>query len=487
MSNLLSSVRAVMSDNVVGKLASIVGSNSAVTKTALTSMLPSLMKGIISKGSSQTGASSLLSMIKDHDLGSGTLSNLSSSLGGGDSSKSFMDKGAKLNEAIFGSDLSKVATPQGMNAGASSKLMNLATPILMSTIGKVVKTDNLDAKGLQAYLGSQKMKVVDHASTRKTATTTATATSDRVQKSGGSIMRWLIPLFFLLAAGWFFTQYLGDKKAAADTEVEATTATERTMRNKVSTTTATHTHSDGTVHQGAAHEGSHTTGTVAGAAKDAANSAAGAVAGAAGAVAGAAGAVTGGAAGLTVDADGNLLKDGKLFMKAGEFSIKDGEYFDKDGKSLGLLQKVGKAIGDAGKAVGGAVGDAGKAVGGAVAGAAGKTADAFKDVFGGMFKKKASGTSVAAYSLSDIVFDSESHKITTFSKNEVMGLAAALKATPEAKIKVQVSSSDGGDKKVTKKRAQVVHDMLVTLGVADKQISAEGMGAGDGKVNIVIE
>ncbi len=486
MSNLLNSVKAVMSDNVVDKLASLVGSNSAVTKTALTSMLPSLMKGIISKGSSQTGASSLLSMIKDHDLGSGTLSNLSSSLGGGDSSKSFMDKGAKLNEAIFGSDLSKVTTPQGMDAGASSKLMNLATPILMGSIGKVVKTDNLDAKGLQSYLGSQKMKVVDHASARQTATSATTATSDRVQKSGGSIMRWLIPLFFLLAAGWFFTQYLGDKKAA-DTQAEATTATEQKMRNNVSTSTATHTHSDGTVHKGAAHEGSHKTGTVAGAAKDAANSAAGAVAGAAGTVAGAAGAVAGGAAGLTVDADGNLLKDGKLFLKAGEFSVKDGEYFDKDGKSLGLLQKVGKAIGDAGKAVGGAVGDAGKAVGGAVAGAAGKTADAFKDVFGGMFKKKASGTAVAAYSLSDIVFDSESHKITTFSKNEVMGLAAALKATPDAKIKVQVSSSDGGDKKVTKQRAQVVHDMLVTLGVADKQISAEGMGAGDGKVNIVIE
>ena len=68
-----------------------------------------------------------------------------------------------------------------------------------------------------------------------------------------------------------------------------------------------------------------------------------------------------------------------------------------------------------------------------------------------------------------------------------MGLAEALKSTPDAKIKVQVSSADGGNKKVTKMRAQVVHDMLVTLGVADKQISAEGLGEGDGKVSIVIE
>jgi len=485
MSNLLSTVQSVMSGNVVGKLSSLLGSNSSVTQSALSTMLPSLMKGIISKGSSQTGASALLGMLKDHDLGAGTLNNLSSSLGGGDASSSFMDKGAKLNEAIFGDDLKNVAVPKGLNAGSSSKLMNLATPILMGSLGKVVKSENLDAKGLQSYLDSQKMKVVDHTATRSTASAATAATREtgaQVQKSGGGIMRWLIPLFLLLGAGWFFTQYLAGNDGMTEKTAETATAAKTTA---TTSTKATHTHADGTVHEGHSHSGD-----AAGTVTDAAGKAGNAIKGAAGAVAGAAGDAANaasGAAGLTLDKAGNLMKDGKIFLKSGEFSVKDGEYFDKDGKSLGFLSKVGKAIGDAGKAVGGAVGDAGKAVGGAVAGAAGKTADAFKDVFGGMFKKKASGTAVAAYGLSDIVFDSESHKITSFSKNEVMGLASALKATPDAKIKVQVSSSDGADKGVTKKRAQVVHDMLVTLGVADKQISAEGMGAGDGKVNIVIE
>lgn len=471
MTNLLNTVRGVLSDNVMGKIASLIGSNSGVTKTAMTTMLPSLMKGIISKGSSTAGAGDLINLIKNNNLGEGTLNNLSSSLGGGNASNAMMDTGAKLNEAIFGKDGGNISAA-GLNAGESSKLRNIATPILMGTLGKVVKKENLDANGLQSYLKKQGMDVVKDtkAATHATAERRTTATAER--KSGGGIMKWLIPLFLLLGAGWFFTQYMNgndgmmEKEATADTETKAATSTQ-----------ATHTHADGTTHAGHSHGDATSTATDAAgsvmdkagaAAKDAAGAAAGAVTGAAG--------DAGAAVGLSLDSDGNLLKDGKMFLEKGKFTVKDGEYFSADGKSLGFIGKVGKAIGDAGKAVGGAV-----------AGAAGKTADAFKDVFGGMFKKKKSGEAVAAYTLSQIVFDPESNRITDFSKNEVQGLAEALKATPDAKIKVQVSSADGADKGVTKDRAKVVHDMLVTLGVADKQIDAEGMGAGDGKVNIVIE
>lgn len=477
MSNLLSSVRGLLSDNVVGKIATVIGSNNSLTKTALSKVLPSIMSGIANKGATSQGASSLLNMIKSHGMGAGTLNNLTSSLGGGGGTDSLLSKGGKLNDALFGDDLKGMLGSSGLDSGSASKLMNIATPIAMGSLGKVVSDKNLDAAGLQSYLKSQSMNVVDSGSTHKTTTTEKTATAERAvqTKSGGSIMRWLIPLFFLLGAGWFFTQYLNDKNAATTEAVETTTTA---VTNKA-TKAATHTHADGTTHAGHSHDAP----TSAGGAKDAIKGAAGAAAGAVGdaAKSGAAG------MGLSVDDAGNLVRDGKILLKKGEFSVKDGEYYGADGKKLNFLEKVGKAVGDAGKAVGGAVGDAGKAVGGAVAGAAGKTADAFKDVFGGMFKKKKDGGAVAAYGLSDIVFDAESHKITSFSKNEVMGLASALKASPDAKVKVQVSSADGMDKKTTKMRAQVVHDMLVTLGVADKQISAEGLGAGDGKVSILVE
>ena len=479
MFNLLNSVQSLLSDNIVGKIATVIGSNSTVTKAALGKLLPSIMQGISRKGSTAEGASSLLNMFKKHDLGSGTLNNLTSSLSGGGATDSLMSKGSKLNDALFGDSVKDMIGNSGLDSGAASKLMNLATPIAMGALGKQVASSNLDAAGLSSMLKSQSMKVVDSTTSKATATR-ENVTRQTANKSGGGMMRWLIPLFLLLAAAWFFTQYLADKKAADGAEKtemadKGTKAATHTHSDGTVHKGASHTHSDGTVHKGASH--THSDGTVHkgathgddmskdGMKKDMEGKAM------------ESGSEIASRMGITVDAAGNLVdKNGKILYNKGEFSVKDGEYFDADGNKLNLLQKISKAMGDAGKAVGGAV-----------SGAAEKTADAFKDVFGGMFKKKMGGEAVAAYGLSDIVFDSDSHKITSFSKNEVMGLAEALKSTPDAKIKVQVSSADGGNKKVTKMRAQVVHDMLVTLGVADKQISAEGLGEGDGKVSIVIE
>ena len=465
MTNLFSVAKGVLSGNVVGKIASLIGSNASVTQTALTSMLPSMLKGLISTGSTKEGAGKLLDMIKSNDLGEGTLNNLSSSLEGGNSS-SFMDMGSKLNDSLFGNKLADMAKAPGLNAGASSKLMNLASPILLGSLGKVVKNNNLDASGLQSYLSNQKLdNVLGAATSAATRTTAATETA----KSGGGFLKWLIPLLLLAGGGWFLMQQMGGKDGGDKAEGVAMEKKEKKkMRDHKKGEKHTHTHADGTVHKGKHHhdgDGMKKDGMKKeGMAKDGMKKAGDMAKDKMAAV-----------AGLSLDADGNLMRDGKMFLKSGEFTVKDGEYFDADGKSLGFLAKVGQAIGDAGKAVGGAV-----------AGAAGQTADAFKDLFGGMFKKKAEGGSVSNYSLNDIVFDPESNRITSFSKNEVEGLASALKSMPDSKITVQVSAADGAKKGVTKARAKVVHDMLVTLGVPDKQIDAKGMGEGDGKVAIVI-
>ena len=480
MSNLLNTVKGLMTDGMIGKLSSLIGSNASMTQSAMTRILPSLMGGIIKKGTSAGGASSLLNMIKDHNRGGSTVSNLGNLIGGGKETDGFLSAGSKLNESIFGSALSGISKTSGLSGDSSSKLMNAATPLLMGSLGKVVEDKNLDAAGLEKYLEGQKSFATG-------AISSAKATAGRevpTRSGGGSIMRWLIPLFLLLSAAWFFLQHKNDSAAATADK------TSENVAQTASTTKATHTHADGTVHEGHSHgsEG-HSHGSEG---HSHGGSTTSTTAGAAGAQ------IAGNATGMFVDEAGNLIKDGKLLLKKGEFTVKDGEFFDASGKSVGFLKKVGQAIGDAGKAVGGAVGDAGKAVGdagkavgGAVGDAAESTADFFKDTFGGMFKKKASGGSVAAYSLSKIQFDKESHKITSFSKNEVMGLASALKAYPDSKIQVQVNTNDGsddkGNEKLSKIRAEVVHDMLVTLGVSDKQISFKGAGSGAEKVAITVE
>lgn len=117
-----------------------------------------------------------------------------------------------------------------------------------------------------------------------------------------------------------------------------------------------------------------------------------------------------------------------------------------------------------------------------------------KALFGDMIMKKSNRTS---YALSNIAFNKEDHMISNFSKAEVMGLAGALKENINGKIEVQVYTNDGMNAKesnsLSDTRANVIRDMLVTLGVDKKQISAKGMGTEDavkakaGKVDIVIK
>ncbi len=450
MANLLGAFKGMMTDGVISKISSLIGSNSSMTKAALGSLGPSMLKGIIDKGSTVSGAQSLLDTIKGSSISESKFGNLSSLLD--NDSGDLMSAGAKMSDSLFGSSAKSMTSGLGIGGDSSSKLMSLATPLFMNALGGIVKKDNLDAAGLKNYLGSQKSHILQ-------ATKTATTQHATRERSGGGMMKWLIPLFLFLAAAWFFMQHLNEDKTAEGTTVTTTeTATSSTADNTIKTASET-TASTGTITNSGS-TGEATTSTTTNTTETSSGPA------------------------YSVDADGNLINaEGNIIYKKGEFTIENGAYLDAEGKKIGFMKKVGNAIGDAAGAVGGAVGDAAGAVGGAVGDVASKTADAFKDVFGGMFKKKTSGEAVATYGLNNIEFD-ENNKVVNFSKNEVLGLAAALKAYPDSKIKVQVS---GADKKTSKTRAKIVHDWLVTLGIADKQVSAEGLEEGADNVSIVVE
>jgi len=188
-----------------------------------------------------------------------------------------------------------------------------------------------------------------------------------------------------------------------------------------------------------------------------------------------------------VDDKGDLLdKKGKVVKKKGEFKLEGGYYVDGDGEII--KRKIDKTKEKINKAV-----DKTKE---AVSDAASKTKDGVKSTFKELFNTKAIGT---AYTLPAITFDEKSHRITGMSKVEVEGLADALKEHPDSRIQVQVHTADGKDrmesKKISKLRAKVVKDMLIALGVNEKQISSKGMGlttedakkAVANKVEVVVE
>lgn len=188
-----------------------------------------------------------------------------------------------------------------------------------------------------------------------------------------------------------------------------------------------------------------------------------------------------------VDDKGDLLdKKGDVVKKKGEFKLEGGYYVDNEGEIIKrkidkTKEKINKAVDKTKDAVGNA---------------ADKTKDGVKSTFKELFNTRAVGTT---YTLSEITFDKTSHKITNMSKEEVEGLAEALKEHPDNRIQVQVHTADGKDraesKQISRLRAEVVKSMMVALGVSENQISSKGMGlqaqeaqkAVDNKVEIVVE
>lgn len=163
------------------------------------------------------------------------------------------------------------------------------------------------------------------------------------------------------------------------------------------------------------------------------------------------------------EATGNLVdENGKVILEKGKFEQDEEGYFvnKETGKRIGFFKKVGQAI----------------------AKAAGATADALKNTFSALFKKKKSGEEVTAYTLSDLEFNTDPTKpnlIKKYSVAEVQGLANALKEDKDAKIEVHAYTADGNNKSLSQKRADLITQQLTTLGVSKKQISAKGMGDKD--------
>jgi outer membrane protein OmpA-like peptidoglycan-associated protein len=501
-STLLKSVSGLFNDDMVGLLANVIGEKKSAIPSALSSFIPAILRGIIHKGESVSGAGSLLDLIKEGSYGENTLNNMGDLLGGGNKTTSLIEAGGKLLSSVFGDKqnflLDTLTDLIGFKRSGTSSLLGLLTPFIFGQLGKLVNRNKLDASGLREYLQSEKDDVVAALPANLSkglgfATAAAPfkikSENDRdtaAATGGNGWWKWLLLALLGLVLIWFLTQ---KGCGAKDTEgSHSLNDTEMTSGDDKDAKEADHDTKkmDGIDANVATKFNINDNG-------DIVNEAGSVIYKAGTFFVDAGGNIIDGAGNIlikvgqlpasainklkamdkdvktvldpntifTIDADGNIVDaDGKILYKATDYKIENGYYVDKDGNKIArILGKVKEAI----------------------VNAAEKTADAFSDLFSKMIKKEANATT--NYTLSKLEFNPESHRITSFSKAEVEGLAAALKANPDGKIVVSGYTNDGKNDKenmsLSKIRAEVVHDMLVTLGVDKNQISFKGLGTED--------
>ncbi len=239
--NIFDAVKGHFGSELIGKAASFLGESESGIGKAIGGILPTVLSGLNSKAGTSEGANEVMNMASSAHS-SGILGNIGSFFGGGD----MLSKGAGLLTSLFGGKLGgivdTISSFAGIKSESANKLMSMAAPIALSSLGKHASENNLGASGLASLLsssssswsslipsgigsllgiggavsgvanavsggvGNAKDKVAGYASGAGHAV-------EEAASSGGGAMKWLLPLLLLggLGAGaWYF--FNKDKK-----------------------------------------------------------------------------------------------------------------------------------------------------------------------------------------------------------------------------------------------------------------------------------
>jgi outer membrane protein OmpA-like peptidoglycan-associated protein len=159
--NILGLLQNQLNDNLLTKISGLLGENKSGVTAAVGSALPSILLGLMQKGSEPNGAASLIKMIQDGKHDGGILDNLGSVLGGGSATTDFVSSGKNLFGSLFGGKAGGItdiiASVSGISKNAVASLLGILAPIVMGFLGKTLKAQgSLNPAGLTSLLLGQK-------------------------------------------------------------------------------------------------------------------------------------------------------------------------------------------------------------------------------------------------------------------------------------------------------------------------------------------
>jgi outer membrane protein OmpA-like peptidoglycan-associated protein len=216
--NLMDAAKGLFTNELLGKASSFLGESEGGISKAMTGIVPTVLSGLVSKTSTHEGAGAVAHMV-DEQSNAGILGNLGGFFG--NDGGGLLNKGAGLLSSLFGGKAdgitSLISNFAGVKSSTATSLLSMALPAVLGLIGK--HTSGGGASGIASLLSSQKDNIAaampaglnlssilggagstvsNVASAAKTATTHYA--TETVEKTGGSAMRFLLPLLLLAAA-----------------------------------------------------------------------------------------------------------------------------------------------------------------------------------------------------------------------------------------------------------------------------------------------
>ncbi|MBY6190136.1 DUF937 domain-containing protein [Microbulbifer agarilyticus] len=204
----------------MGALGSALGLPADKSEGAFSTGVASVLAGMMGKAGSESGLGSLLNMAtKSTEMDLSSPGDIFADAG---RMTSLQDVGGNILGSLFGSKESGVfnviSSALGLDSTKSGSLLKVAAPVVMSIIGKLVKSKGLNMQGLASLLMGQKDSIKDYVPAglmnelgvkslddftgpaAEAAPRQAAATPPVERKSGFG--KWLWPLLIALAVLW---------------------------------------------------------------------------------------------------------------------------------------------------------------------------------------------------------------------------------------------------------------------------------------------
>ena len=446
--NLIDMIKDQVSGSLVSNASKFLGESESGVSKALDGVFPALLGKMIDKSEDSSQLGKIFDMVGGADTG--ILDNIGDLFGGGAGNVAqLMNSGSGALNLLLGNNtggmIDKVAGFSGLKGSATSSLIKMAAPFLMSMVGKYAKSKALDAVGLGKFLGTQKSSV------------------QSAMPAG---------LLSSLGAGFLGKGFDAVSGIAGGAKNIAGGAV------------------------GAA-------GNVAGAAGDAGKKLVGDAKGMVGGAANMAGGAIGDVANVGKAAGGGMMK----WLLGLLVPILIGLGVWKSGilsKATDIAGDAVSVVGDAAGDVAGAAGDVAGAAGDLAGDAAGAMGDAVGSVFGKVdaaakgaldkitFGANSAGSQMMTYidggfkgdgkfTFKNLTFASGSAQISGTSGSEVDNLAAILKAYPEVKIHVSGYTDSTGNAaknmQLSAQRANAVKARLMGQNIDGGRVTTKGLGS----------
>lgn len=154
--NLLKSLSSYVTPDLISQAASMLGESESGISKGMSSAIPSLLGGLLSKADSSSVMDGLMGLVNQKGFDADSILSDLPSLLSGKGSKSVMDSGGSMLNMLFGDQESgmfdMLANSAGIKSSSAKALMGMAAPMVLGYI----KKSGFDASSLVSSLLSQK-------------------------------------------------------------------------------------------------------------------------------------------------------------------------------------------------------------------------------------------------------------------------------------------------------------------------------------------